>query len=199
MLSLAAWGLLVVASVACSPAPPTAEQTFDALVVGSPTPLSLADNGFLDNIDQAQQDFAGELDTFWDGYNGFVSEGAAGDSTERERFLDDSEDVISRVDAELERLEIDLFLTESQDLRNTFAPYLGLWRTVHDSLIQVRDGVEDDDAGAQRDGADFYAQQIAAVAQADFDRVAQAVEQLDPDTAREFLEAEGLNPQDFGL
>ena len=107
--------------------------------------------------------------------------------------------MISRVDAELERLEIDLFLTESQDLRNTFAPYLGLWRTVHDSLIQVRDGVEDDDAGAQRDGADFYAQQIAAVAQADFDRVAQAVEQLDPDTAREFLEAEGLNPQDFGL
>lgn len=189
--------LLVVATASCSSPAPTAEQTFDALVVGSPTPLTFADQGFLENIDMAQQSFATELETFWDSYNSI--EGSADPDAAEADFVESADPVIETVGAEIDRLEIDLFLTESQDLRSTFAPYIGLWRTVHDALVEVREGVADDDFARQDAGAASYAQQISAVAQADFDRVTRAVDQLDPDTAREFLEAEGLNPQDFGL
>ncbi len=197
VVSLAAWALLVVATASCSSPAPTAEQTFDALVVGSPTPLALSDKGFLDNLDDGQQLLAVELESFWSTYNVFNSEDA--DSSSREVFLDTSDQVLRTIDTELERQEIDLFLTESADLRQTFAPYLGLWRTVYDALVEVRDGVDGNDPERQQQGADLYARQIEAVAQADFDRVARAVDQLDPETARQFLEAEGLNPADFGL
>lgn len=189
--------MLVVASASCSSPAPTAEQTFDALVVGSPTPLTFSDQGFLENIDKAQQQFAGELQTFWDSYNSIA--GSSDPTASKASFIDSADLVVDSVGDEIDRLEIDLFLTESQDLRSTFAPYIGLWRTVHDALVEVREGVADDDLARQDAGADSYGRQIAAVAQSDFDRVARAVNQLDPETAREFLEAEGLNPQDFGL
>ncbi len=199
VVSLAAWALLVVATAGCSSAAPTAEQTFDALVVGSPTPLSFADKGFLDNIDDAQQEFAEELTVFWDAYNAYRAPTDGQEAGEREEFLATSDQVLADLDEDLGFLEIDLFLTESQDLRDTFAPYLGLWRTVYDALADVRNGVIDGDSELEQQGADLYRRQIEAVGQADFDRVKRAVDQLDPETARQFLEAEGLNPQNFGL
>ena len=196
VLSLAAWALVVVATASCSAPAPTAEQTFDALVVGSPTPLTLADKGFLDNNDAAQQQFAAELGFFWDAYN---SRDLSDLENSNPAFLEVADDAAEAIETELERLEIDLFLTESQDLRDTFAPYIGLWWTVHDALVEVREGVAEGDLGREQRGSDAYAEQIAAVAAADFARIARAIDQLDPETAREFLEAEGLNPQDFGL
>ncbi len=195
-ISLAACVVLVVAAAGCSPSEPRAEQTIDALIVGSPTPLSLADTGFLTNIDEAQAVFAQLLGTFWDSYNDLAEDASP---AERQRWLDSSTESTEAMSAELNRLEIDLFLTESAELRETFAPYLLQWVAVIQSLEVVQEGVRENDQTLRDSGAAAYARDIAAVADADFERVARVVRQLEPGAARDFLESQNLNPAEFGL